>query len=57
MILPWGFTLHNLFNLPQELMNAELYGLVFGLKAGKRIQSNLGGQFATLGANVSAFIY
>jgi hypothetical protein len=28
MILPWGFTLHNLFNLPQELINAELYGLV-----------------------------
>ncbi len=41
---------------PKLLINAELYGLVIGPKAEKRIWSNLGGQFATLGANVSAFI-
>jgi len=34
----------------------ELYGLVFGPKAGKRIPSNLGGHLATLGANVATFI-
>jgi hypothetical protein len=27
-----------------------------GPKAGKRIPTNMGGQFATLGVNVSAFI-
>jgi len=34
-------------------MNAEP---CMGPKAGKRIPSNLGSQFATLGANVPAFI-
>jgi hypothetical protein len=38
------------------LVNAELYGLVLAPKAGESIASNLRGQFATLGANVSAFI-
>jgi hypothetical protein len=33
-----------------------LIGLVLAPKAGKRILSNLGGQFETLGANVRAFI-
>jgi hypothetical protein len=37
-------------------MNAELYGLVFGPKAEKRIPSNLVGQFATLEVNFPAFI-
>jgi len=42
---------------PEWLINAELYGLVFGPKADeKRIPSNLGSQFATLEANVPAFI-
>jgi hypothetical protein len=34
----------------------NLMGACIGLKAGKTIPSNLGGQFATPGANVSAFI-
>ncbi len=38
------------------LINAEFYGLVFGPKSEKRISSNLGYQFATLGANVRTFI-
>jgi hypothetical protein len=39
------------------LLNAELYGLVLAPKLKKkRIPSNLGSQFATLGANVLAFI-
>jgi hypothetical protein len=42
--------------LPKLLINAELYGLVFGPKAEKPIPSNLGSQFATLRANVLAFI-
>jgi hypothetical protein len=42
--------------VPQELINAELYGLVLAPRLKKRIPSNLGGQFATLGANVPAFI-
>jgi hypothetical protein len=43
---------------PKLLRNAELYELVLAPRLGKkkRIQSNLGGQCATLGANVSAFI-
>jgi len=53
----WAFTLgvkdeieKYFFNLPQVLLiNAELYALVL-------ILSNLGSQFATLGANVLAFI-
>ncbi len=34
---------------PKILINAELYGLVLAPKAEKRIPSNLGNQFATLG--------
>jgi len=43
---------------PKLLTNAELsfYGLVFAPRLEKRIPSNLGGQFATLGTYVSAFI-
>jgi hypothetical protein len=41
---------------PKLLINAELYGLVLAPWLEKQIPSNLGGQFATLGANVSAFI-
>ncbi len=41
---------------PILLMNAELYGLHIGPKAEKKILSNLGSQFATLGANVREFI-
>jgi hypothetical protein len=43
------------FKLPQVLINAELYGII-GPKVEKRKPSNLRGQFATLGANVQAFI-
>jgi hypothetical protein len=32
---------------PKLLINAELYGLVIGPKAEKRMPSNLGSQFAT----------
>ncbi len=46
-----------LFNLPQVTNKCWTFdGLVLAPKAEKRIQSNLEGQFATLGANVSAFI-
>jgi hypothetical protein len=62
-ISPKGFTLgakpeteKNFSIFPKLLINAELYGLVFGPKAEKRIPSNLGSQIATLGANVPAFI-
>ncbi len=41
---------------PKLLINAELYGLVLDPRLKKRIPSNLGSQFATLGANVPAFI-
>jgi len=41
---------------PKLLMNAELYGLVLAPRLKKGVSLNLGGQFATLGANVSAFI-
>jgi hypothetical protein len=34
----------------------NFYGLVLAPRLEKRIPSNLGGQFATLGANVPAFI-
>jgi hypothetical protein len=44
------------FNLPQVLKNAELYGLVLAPRLKQGIPSNLRGQFATLGANVPAFI-
>jgi len=57
-----GFTLgvkadiEKSFSICSKLViNAEL-GLVLAPKAEKRIPSNLGGQFATLGANVPAFI-
>jgi uncharacterized protein YehS (DUF1456 family) len=41
---------------PKLVINAEHYGLVLAPRQKeKRIPSNLGGQFATLGANVSAF--
>jgi len=60
---PPGFTLgvkgrnrKNIFNLPQLLVNAELSDLVLALRVKKRIPSNLGSQFATLGVNVPAFI-
>jgi hypothetical protein len=42
---------------PKLLLNAELYGLVLAPRLKKRIPWNLGNQFATLGANVLAFIY
>jgi hypothetical protein len=38
------------------VINVELYGLVFGPKVEKQTPSNLGGQFATHGVNVLAFI-
>jgi hypothetical protein len=38
------------------LINAELYGLVLASRLEKRIPLNLGSQFATLGANVPAFL-
>ncbi len=41
---------------PKLLINAELYGLVLAPRLKKRIPSNLGSQFATLGTNVPAFI-
>jgi hypothetical protein len=41
---------------PKLLITAELYGLVLAPRLEKKIPSNLGGQFTTLGANVSAFI-
>jgi hypothetical protein len=37
---------------PKLLINAELYGLVLAPRLEKRISSNLGSQFATLGDNV-----
>jgi hypothetical protein len=41
---------------PKLQINAELYGLVLAPRLKKRILSTLGSQFATLGANVPAFI-
>jgi hypothetical protein len=41
---------------PKLLINVELYGLVLAPRLKKRIPSNLGSQFATLVANVVAFI-
>jgi hypothetical protein len=41
---------------PKLQINAELYGLVLAPRLKKRIASTLGSQFATLGANVPAFI-
>jgi hypothetical protein len=62
---PKGFTLgvkaeieekKNLSISPKLLINAEFYGLLLAPRLKKRIQSNLGGPFATIGANVLAFI-
>jgi len=62
-ISPKGFTLgvkgrnrKKLFNLPQVQINAELYGVVLAPRQKKKIPSKLGRQFATLGADVPAFI-
>ncbi len=45
--------LEKIFSIcPKLIINAELYGLVLAPSLGKRIPSNLGGQFATLGATV-----
>jgi len=41
---------------PKLLINSEHYGLVFAQRPKKRIPSNLGGQFGTLGTNIPAFI-
>jgi hypothetical protein len=58
-----GFTvgdkaeIKNIFSIcPTLLINVELYGLHIGPEAENRISSNLGSQFATLGANVPTFI-
>jgi hypothetical protein len=60
---PKGFTLgvkaeiEKIFSIYLKLLiNAELYGLVWTPRLKKRIPSNLGSQFATLGTNVPAFI-
>jgi hypothetical protein len=60
---PKGFTLRvkakieKIFSIcPKLLINDELYGLVLAPRLKKRIPLNLGSQFATLGANVPAFI-
>ncbi len=45
-----------LFNLPQVTNKHWTLWACIGPKAGKRIPSNLGGQFVTLGPNVPAFI-
>jgi hypothetical protein len=62
-VSPKGFTLgvkaeiEKIFSLcPKLLINAEIYGLVLAPRLKKRIPSILGSQFATLGANVPAFI-
>jgi hypothetical protein len=44
------------FNLPQVTNKCWTLWPWIGPKAEKRIPSNLGGQFATPGANVPAFI-
>ncbi len=41
---------------PKLLINSEHYGLVIAPRPKRRIPSNLGGRFTTLGANISAFI-
>jgi hypothetical protein len=46
----------NLFNLPQLTNKCSTLWACMGPKAGKRIPLNLGGQFATLGTKVPAFI-
>ncbi len=52
-----GWTRKNLFNLPKVTNKCWTLWPCIRPKAGKRIPSNLGGWFATLGGNVSAFIY
>jgi len=48
--------IENIFSIcPKLRINTELYGLVLAPKLKKRIPSNLGSQFPTLGANVPAF--
>jgi hypothetical protein len=42
-----GCNRKKLFNLPQVLINAELYGLILAPRLKRRIPSNSGGQFAT----------
>jgi hypothetical protein len=51
-----GWTRKNLFNLPKVTNKCWTFWPCIGPKAGKRMPSNLGGRFATLGADVSAFI-
>jgi hypothetical protein len=58
---PKGFTLgvkaeiEKIFSIcPKLLINAKLYGLVLAPRLKRRIPTNLGSQFATLGANVPA---
>jgi len=60
-ISPKGFTLgvkadieKNFSICPKLLINAELYGLVLAPRLKKRIPSNLGGHFATLGGQCSS---
>jgi hypothetical protein len=49
--------IENIFSIcPKLLITAELYDLVLAQRLKKRIPSNLGSQFATLRANVPAFI-
>jgi hypothetical protein len=62
-ISPKGFTLAvkaeigKIFSTcPKLLVNAELYGPVLAPRLKKRIPSNFESRFATLEANVSAFI-
>jgi hypothetical protein len=51
-----GWTRNNLFNLPKVTNKCWTLWPCIGPKAGKRIPSNLAVWFATLRANVSAFI-
>jgi len=52
-----GWNRKSILNLPQLTnINVELYGLLLALRLKKRIPPDLGSQFATLGANVRAFI-
>jgi hypothetical protein len=62
-IKPKGFTLgvkaeiaKTFSTCPQVLINAERFGLILAPRLKKGYHQNLGGQFATLGANVPAFI-
>jgi hypothetical protein len=62
-IRPKGFKLgvtadiEKIFSIcPRLLISSVHYGLVLAPRPQKRIPSNLGGQFPTLGANIPAFI-